>query len=243
MESLDTLDTSRPYDVLALGAHPDDVEMGMGGTVAALCASGRRVAVVSLTHGELGTHGDEQTRRQESRDAAQLLGCDVRHLNLPDGGVVDDLATRHLVARLIREIRPDTVFAPYAYARSGPRDGRSNVDHLAAGHLVSAGAKLARFRKLFPELEPHSVRRIWAYMVPDTVEPTYIADVSAWREPLVAAIEAYTSQMPIQRGGKGILDLLLLHRSALGARIGVELGESFLSEDPVGTSPDLLMEI
>ena len=241
--ALDSIDPSQPYDVLALAAHPDDVEMGMGGSVAALCAAGRRVAIVSLTQGELGTHGDAQTRRKEAAAAAEILGCHVRHLDLPDGAVQDDLASRHRVARLIRELKPSVIFAPYPHARTGPLDGRSNVDHLAAGALANAGSKLARFRKLFPELEPHAIRRLWYYMVPDHERPSVFVDVTAHRDTLAAAIEAYASQMPIERSGRDILSLLLMMRQNYGLQAGCELAEAFLCEDPIGGDPELLMQI
>jgi bacillithiol biosynthesis deacetylase BshB1 len=230
-------------DALCFGAHPDDVEMGMGGTVAALTAAGKRVGIVALTRGELGSFGDATTREAEARKAAEILGCKLILLDMPDGGVQDDLVSRHRLVGLLREMRPPVVFAPYGYSRTGPMDGRSNVDHLACGRMVSAACKLARFRKLFPETEPHGVRRIYSYMVPVTLAPSVVVDVSAQRETLVAAIEAYASQMAIQRGAHGALDFLLLFRQELGIRSGVELAEAFHCEDPIGGDPELLLRL
>lgn len=231
---MNTIPAGTTYDVLCFGAHPDDVEMGMGGTVAAMVAAGKSVAIVNMTRGELGTFGDAQTRVREADNAAKVLGVDVRVLDHPDGGVQDDLANRHEIVRLLRELRPQVVFAPYPHARAGAMDGRANVDHLATGMLVREATKLARFRKLLPELEPHTTRRLYSYMLPETVAPSFVVDVSAHREKLVASIEAYASQLEITRGERPILEILLLWREHVGARIGARLGEGFLSEDALG---------
>jgi bacillithiol biosynthesis deacetylase BshB1 len=242
---MDTIDARRPYDVLCFGAHPDDVEMGMAGTVAALTAMGKRVAVVDLTHGEIGTHGSAEMREKEARAASRILGSDRRILDHPDGGVQDTLKARHEVAGILRECRPEIVFAPYPDARTGPYDGRSNEDHLATGAIVRAAAKLARFRKLdlMPPREPHTIRRLYSYMLPDFLKPSLVVDVSPHCETLEAAIRAFASQMPIARGNHDILDLLLLHRRASGLLIGVDFGESFLSEDPLGGLAETLFRI
>lgn len=232
-----------PLDALCVGAHPDDVEMGMGGTVAALTAAGKRVGILALTRGELGSYGDAKTRAAEAAAAAKILGCELRLLDFPDGAVVDDLESRHRLVSLIRELRPATVFAPYGYARTGPMDGRSNVDHLACGRLVSAACKLSRFRKLLPETEPHAIRRLFCYMIPESLAPSVVVDVTAHREKLVASIEAYASQMSIQRGERGALDFLLLFRENLGLRAGVELAEAFHCEDLIGGDPELLLQL
>lgn len=231
------------YDALCIGAHPDDVEMGMGGTVAALVAAGRRVAIVSLTHGELGTFGDAETRVREAQAAAKVLGVDLRILDHPDGGVQDTLEHRHQMVRLLRELRPEIVFAPYPYTRAGALDGRANVDHLATGILVREATKLARLRRLMPELEPHTTRRLYSYMLHESVPASYVVDVSDHRETLEAAIRAYVSQLEITRGERSILDLLMLWREQTGTRIGVQLGEGFLCEDALGGPAEQLFSL
>ncbi len=230
-------------DVLCVGAHPDDVEMGMGGTVAALRAAGQRVAILVMTQGELGTYGDAATRREEARAAAEILGCGLEVWELPDGGVEDRLEDRHRLARALRRYRPQLVFAPYPHGRAGALDGRSNVDHLATGMLVREATKLARFRKLFGELPPHTVRRLFYYMLPDDQSPSFVVDVSAHRDALEAAIQAYRSQMEIRRGSRGVLEVLMLWREHMGLRIRCELAEGFLCEDALGGSVEVLMKI
>jgi len=228
---MDTFRTDEPYDVLCVGAHPDDVEMGMGGTVAALTAAGHRVAILDLTQGELGTYGDAPTRRRESSEAARILGADRRILDFPDGGVVDDLEGRHRLVRILREVRPTLVFAPYPWGRAGAWDGRTNVDHLATGAMVGAAVKLARFRSLLPEQDPHGVRKVFHYMLPDDLKPSLVVDVTGVRDTLKKCIEAYESQLAIRRGDRTVWDFLVLHRHQAGQRIHVELGEAFHCED------------
>jgi bacillithiol biosynthesis deacetylase BshB1 len=237
------MDPEFVYDALVLGAHPDDAEMGMGGTVAALTQAGRRVMLLSLTRGEMGSWGDPAQRAREAEAAAQVLGCEHRILELPDSAVCDDQPTRRLVATLLRELRPRLLFAPYPHNRASHLDGRANVDHLAAGLLAREGSKLARLRKVLPELEPHAVQRLFYYMIPESTEPSFLVDVSAHEEALTRSILAYESQMGIGRGSRKILELLLLWRRSLGQRLHVELAESFVCEDALGGDAELLFSI
>lgn len=231
------------YDALVLGAHPDDAEMGMGGTIAAFTAAGRRVLLLSLTQGEMGSWGDPQQRAAEATVAAGLLGCEHRILDLPDSALSDDHPTRRRIATLLREIRPRLLFAPYPYTRAGHLDGRANVDHLACGLLAREASKLARLQRILPEVEAHSVQRLYYYMIPETVTPSILVDVSAHEKKLSEAIEAYESQMRIGRGSRKILEQLLLWRRALGQRLHVELAESFVCEDAMGGEADILFSI
>ena len=232
-----------PCDVLVLSAHPDDAEMSIGGTIAALVEAKRAVTILALTKAELSTYGDVATRAREAARAAQILGCSLRQLELPDGAVVDTLENRHRLAALLRELRPSLLLAPYAWSRTGPADGRSNLDHLATGQLAFAASKLARFRKLMPEIPAHSIRRLWYYMLPDDVAPSLCVDVSAQREKLIAAISAYESQMAIQFGARPILELLLLRRQLDGNALGVELAEAFYCPDRIGGAAERLFEL
>ena len=218
---LDTFPAGAPVDVLCFGAHPDDVEMAMGGTVASLVADGARVGLVDLTQGELGTYGDAPTRLGEARGAAEALGVFRRVYAHADGGLQDDLATRHTVVRILRELRPSLVFTTWPWAKTGAMDGRANVDHLACGLVVREATKLSRMRKLMPELPSHAVRRLVYYMVPDTEQPSYCVDVSAYRAEILASIEAHASQMDISRGERSVLDMLILLREQVGLRLGV----------------------
>lgn len=240
---LDTFPAGEPCEVLCFGAHPDDVEMAMGGTVAALVAGNPAVGIVDLTQGELGTYGDAPTRLEEAAAAAAALSVRRRVYPYPDGGVQDDLATRHHLVGILRELRPSLVFAPWPWARTGALDGRANVDHLACGLAVREATKLARMRKLMPEQPAHAVRRLFYYMVPDTEKPSYCVDVSEHRELIERSIRAHASQLSITRGGRGVLDLLMISREQVGLRLGVALAESFIAEDPLFGSAALMQEM
>jgi bacillithiol biosynthesis deacetylase BshB1 len=240
---LDTFDPAARCEVLCFGAHPDDVEMAMGGTVAALVATGSSVGIIDLTRGEMGTYGDANTRLEEARDAARALGVARRVYAHPDGGLQDNLETRHQIVGILREYRPSLVFAPWPWARTGALDGRANVDHLACGLSVREATKLSRMRKLLPELPAHGVRRLFYYMVPDAEKPGYCVDVSAHRAAIVSSIEAHASQMAIKRGERGVLELLMMVRAQVGLRLGVELAEAFISEDPLFGPASILKEI
>lgn len=241
--ALDTFTPGESCEVLCIGAHPDDVEMSMAGTVAALVAGGTSVGIVDLTRGELGTYGDAATRLAEARTAAEALGVARRVYEWPDGGLADDLPTRHRIVTLLRELRPSLVFAPWPWARTGALDGRANVDHLACGLLVREATKLARMRKLHPELPAHGVRRLLYYMIPDTERPSYCVDVSDRRPAIEAAIRAHASQLEIRRGERGVLELLTMVREQTGLRLGVELAEAFISEDPLFGAASTLLEV
>ncbi|RKZ12379.1 hypothetical protein DRQ32_03840 [bacterium] len=241
--ALDTFPPDEPCSVLCFGAHPDDVEMAMGGTVAALVAGGSKVGIVDLTRGELGTYGDAPTRLGEAENAARALGVARRVYSHPDGGVQDDLKTRHQIVGLLRELRPSLVFAPWPHARTGALDGRANVDHIACGLAVREATKLARMRKLMAELPSHSVRRLVYYMAPDTQQPSYCVDVSQFREQIEAGIKAHASQLEIRRGERSVLELLMMLREEVGLRLGVQLAEAFMVEDALFGPARILEEI
>jgi bacillithiol biosynthesis deacetylase BshB1 len=231
------------FDALVIGAHPDDAEMAIGGILAAMTEAGRRVMIVSLTAGESGTWGSPQERAREAAEAARILRCEHRILDFKDTGVENDRESRLRIAQLVRELRPTLVLAPYPDNRASHLDGRANVDHLASGLLARDGCKLARLRKALPEGEPHQVRRLFYYMLPETVTPSYVVDVSMHQETLTRAIQAYASQMPIGRGPQSILDILLAQRRALGSRLHVGMAEGLLSEDVLGGGVETLFAI
>ncbi|MFN0151315.1 MAG: PIG-L family deacetylase [bacterium] len=231
---------AQSFDVLAFGAHPDDLEMGMGGTIARLTASGRSVLMISLTRGEGGTYGSIEERAREAEEGARILGATARLLDFPDTRLENTNEGRLTIARLVRAHRPSLVFAPYHTNAGTHHDGRANRDHMEAGMLVRDGLKLARFRRLIPDAAPHDVRRIFYYMVPQGHAPTFVVDVTAEEDRLRRAILAHRTQMAIERRGNTIEEILMLYRRAAGLMIGKPLGETFLSDEPLDVGPDLL---
>ena len=226
------------YDVICFCAHPDDSEMGMGGTLALLTRAGRRVLVVTLTRSDKSTFGDPENRTREFERAMSLLGTDGLQLDFPDTRVVNDDASRQTILALVRRYRPDIVFAPWHTNEGGHHDGRANVDHMETGRLVRDSLKLARLRAVRPELPAHDVRRIFYYMVPGDMRAHFMVDVSAVEETLMASIRAYASQMAIRRAETPVEEILLMSRRQNGLAIGVRLAEGFLADQV----PDVRVE-
>ncbi|MBD3334986.1 MAG: bacillithiol biosynthesis deacetylase BshB1, partial [Candidatus Eisenbacteria bacterium] len=169
---------SDTVDVVVFGPHPDDAEMSMAGTMIRLVRAGYRVLNVSLTRGEMGTYGTVETRRREFDRANEVMGTQGHLMDFPDTGVANDREGRLKIAALVRRFKPRLVFAPYHTNPYTHLDGSANVDHPATGAVVRDGLKLARFRKLLPELEPHDVPRLFYYMIPKDMRPTIAVDVS-----------------------------------------------------------------
>jgi LmbE family N-acetylglucosaminyl deacetylase len=225
------------YDVVVIGPHPDDVEMSMAGTVIRLVRAGYRVLNVSVTRGERGTYGTVDTRQNEFTEANRLMGSVGRLLDFPDTAVANDYDGKLTIARLIRETRPQVVFAPYHTNPFGHHDGSANVDHYTTGQLVRDGLKLARFVNLLPGLAPYDVPYLYYYMVPKNMMPTMVVDVTSVIDEVWSAIRAYDTQMQIQRRSNSILELLETLRRYHGMRIGVRFGEAFASDESLPYGP------
>lgn len=185
-----------PVDVLAFGPHPDDVELGCGGTLAALAARGRSFGIVDLTRGEMGTRGTPELRREESREAARLLGARFRTcLDLGDGDLRTDRAAQLLVVDAVRRARPRIVLSPHAEDR--------HPDHERAGRLVPEAAWYAGLAKLDTGLPPHRPDQVVFYSAYALLAPTFLVDVTAVFETKVAALRAHRSQFHDASGAGG----------------------------------------
>ena len=235
--SEEVTETLGTFDVVAFGPHPDDVEMGIAGTLIKMVRAGKRILNVSMTRGEMGTYGTVDVRRAEFERANEIMGTVPFMLDFPDTAMVNDHEGKLRIARLVRETRPDVVFAPYHSNPFGHFDGSANVDHFATGELVRDGLKLARFRSLLPGVEPHGVPHLLYYMVPKHMSPTVVVDVSDVIDEVHAAIQAYETQMSIQKRGLAILDTLDVIRRYQGLRINVRYGEGFYSDEALSFGP------
>jgi bacillithiol biosynthesis deacetylase BshB1 len=221
-------------DVLALGAHPDDVEMGCGGSLLVAAAQGMRTGVLDLTDGEASTRGTPQIRADERDRATGVLGVAVRErLGLPDGlvGTVPD--HRLALVKAIRDLRPRVVLVPY------PED--RHPDHAAAGRLAREACYLAGVRRI-GEGEPHRPVRLYHYMTHQPFTPSFVVDVSSVWDRRMEAVRAYRSQFgdpgqpATEIGGPRFLEVLEARASVHGAMIGVERGEPFHAPGPVAVS-------
>jgi N-acetylglucosamine malate deacetylase 1 len=186
-------------DVLAIGAHPDDVELGCGGTLALLVRQGRKVGVLHLTRGELGTRGTEAERRAEAERAAAALGAAaLEFLDCGDGGLRHGPAEEDALIALLRQWRPELVLGPT------PRD--RHPDHTRAHQLVEAACFYAGLANRSPGAgPPHRPAAVFSYMQHDPFTPSFIVDVTAAWETKLESLRAYRSQLhqPDQQKGKG----------------------------------------
>ncbi len=174
-------------DVLAFGAHPDDVELSVGGCVLRARAEGLSVAICHLTLGEAGTRGDASTRAEESALAASALGVDhLDQLNLGDGLLQDNTASREAVADVIRKRRPSTIFAPYA--------ADLHPDHAATGRIVKSASFLSGVAKWGRSGAAWRPDVVYYYMMHTPFEPDMIVDISDVFDDRRKAVACYASQ-------------------------------------------------
>ncbi|MEM8884713.1 MAG: bacillithiol biosynthesis deacetylase BshB1 [Planctomycetota bacterium] len=174
-------------DVLAVGAHPDDIELGCGGLLLACRARGYRFALIDLTAGEMGSRGTKELRAREAKAAAELLGASGRvNLGLPDAGVEpSDGAVRRMVEE-IRRWRPKLVVAQ--------DDGDQHPDHAAGARLVRKAVFFAALTRYEAEGAPHRVGRLVRYSRHAYFRPSFVVDISDHVEEKLAAVRCYASQ-------------------------------------------------
>lgn len=222
-----------PVDVLAVGAHPDDVELGCGGTVAALAARGYSVGILDLTRGEMGTRGTPETRAEEAAEAARILGAAFRlTLDLGDGGLRTDRDAELAVLDTVRRSRPRLVLAMLPSDR--------HPDHVRAGRLVKDASFYAGLRALETGVAAWRPQQVISFFAWYVEKPTFYVDVSDVHDTKLAAIRAYRSQFydPDATGpetiiaAKGFLEAMVARTRAYGAQAGVAYAEAFVSSLP-----------
>jgi len=217
-------------DILAIGAHPDDVELGASGTLIRAARSGARTAVISLTRGEMGTRGTPETRAAEFAAASRIMGCvHSEMLSLPDGRLRADEEAREAVIREIREHRPRIILAPYWDDR--------HPDHPAASRIVEEASFLAGLARRETGQAPHRPAQVIYYMSTWEFEPSFIVDVSAVIEDKRRVLEAYRTQVyspgfsgnepPTFISSEHFMELLFSRMSHYGHLVGKKYGEPF----------------
>ncbi len=195
-------------DILAFGAHPDDVECAAAGVILKHIGLGKKVAIVDLTAGELGSYGSVETRRIEASKAAELLGVSHREqLGLPDGAIENNDAARSLVIQAIRKFRPDIVLANALHDR--------HPDHAVAAKLVADASFLSGLRNKITLQDgtpqaPWRPAAVYHYVQDYFVEPDFVIDITEQMEQKMEAIKAFRSQFvePSGEGARAILGLL-----------------------------------
>lgn len=225
--------TDETVDVLAISAHPDDVELTCGGTLARIAASGRRFGILDLTRGEMGTRGTPEQRDEEANKAARILGAAFRRsLDLGDGGLRTGRAEELAVVEEIRRARPRIVLAPW------PED--RHPDHARAGALVRDAAFYAGLRKIETGHPAHRPQQVLYFSTMYEHRPDFVVDVSATHEIKMRAIRAFASQFhdPASKEPMTILATESFLASVegrarnAGMTIGVAFGEGFRSMRP-----------
>jgi bacillithiol biosynthesis deacetylase BshB1 len=227
-------------DVAAFGAHPDDLEFGMGGALVRMAKEGLSVTEVVLTRGEVGTYGDPETRVREQQKAAEIIGCDLRFLDFRDGDVDVTADGVRKIVDVIRELRPRICFAPSDHSPFTHRDGAAHPDHLACGRLVKKACRIAKFRGYRTSEPPHLVENLYFYMVPKGSLPTFVIDISDYYDDWVKAILAHDSQISNLRGGQ-LRSYLEAYRIMYGSYINTRYAEGFYSAEPLDISPASLL--
>jgi bacillithiol biosynthesis deacetylase BshB1 len=222
-------------DLLVVGAHPDDAELGAGGTLALLAHRGKRTAILDLTRGELASRGTPAERAAEAAEAARVLGVAHReNAGLPDGGIDNTAEQRAAVIVVLRRLRPRVLLVPAAPDR--------HPDHAAAFALLHDANFLSGLGKL-PGGEPHRAARIFGYhaYADQEREPTFVQDISETLELKLAALRAHASQFhnPAYPGNETHVsspefwDNITTRAAYWGARIGVKYGEPFYAPTPL----------
>lgn len=235
-------------DILAFGAHPDDVELGCGGTLAKEVSKGKKVGIIDLTRGELGTRGSVDLRDQESKLASNILGLVLReNLNFKDGFFQNNESNQIEIIKVIRKYRPKIVLC-------NAEDDR-HIDHPKAAELVSNACFLSGLRKIETadngknqkEWRP---KNVYHYIQWKNSSPDFLVDVSGFINIKLEAIKAYSSQFydpnsnepetPISN--KNFVDNVINRSADLGRLINVEYAEGFTSKKSLGinTLEDLI---
>lgn len=229
-------------DILVFGSHPDDAELGAGATIAKEIENGKKVGIVDLTRGELGTRGTAEIRDEEAANAARILGVSVReNLEFADGFFVNDKKHQMAVIKTIRKYRPEIVLCNAVHDR--------HIDHARGSKLVSDACFLSGLIKIDTKFEGDDQwqeawrpKQVYHYIQWKNLKPDFVVDVSGFIDKKIEAIRAYSSQFydpkskepstPIST--KNFTDSVDYRARDLGRLIGVDHAEGFTVERPVG---------
>lgn len=218
-------------DLLAIAAHPDDVEQTCGGTLLRMAEAGYATGIIDLTAGDMGTRGSPEIRLAESSAAAKILNVSHReNLHFPDARLENSLAGRMTLAQRLRELRPRAVILPYWKGR--------HPDHYRASELGYEACFLAGLKKIDAYTEPHRPDKIVYSSLYANVTPSFVVDVTRWFDRRMESLLAYRSQYGEVRDGahlfpqeSEIRDRLAAIARFYGNLIGVKYGEPFVVKE------------
>ncbi|HEY8688765.1 MAG TPA: bacillithiol biosynthesis deacetylase BshB1 [Chitinophagaceae bacterium] len=227
-------------DILVFGAHPDDVELSCSGTILAEMAKGKKVGIVDITQGELGTRGTLEIRKKEAMDAASIMKIEVReNLEMADGFFMNDEAHQRKIISSIRKYQPEIVLC------NAPSD--RHPDHGRAADLVYTAAFLSGLRKIETK-ENSSLQKAWRpkyvfnYIQDKYFHPDFVVDVTDVFEKKIEAIKAYKSQFfnpgsnepDTYISSPEFLESIIYRSKMFGKLIGVKYAEGFISKKMIG---------
>lgn len=226
-------------DILAFGAHADDVEIGMGGTIAKYAAEGKKIVICDLTEAELSSNGTVSLRKEEARSAARILGaCKRETLDIPDRGVYITDENIQKVVNMIRMHKPKAVFAPYEKDR--------HPDHGNAARLVKEAFFSAGIRKIHSTTQAHKAENLYFYMINGFHKPQFVVDIEAHMHTKIRSLEAYSSQFTQGPEGvstpltEGYIEAVEARERMMGKEAGLRYAEGFFSYNTLLLHQDLL---
>ncbi len=221
-------------DILAFGAHPDDAELGCGGTLVKLKNLGYRTAIIDLTQGEMSSRGTVEQRQKEASRSAEILKLDWRlNLKLPDGHIENNQPNREQLIERIRQFRPSLILAPY------PED--RHPDHVHSSRLIGEAWFYAGVKKILPAIAPHRPFRILYYMAKYEFQPSFVMDISGEYEEKFRSLQAYQSQFynpewPEEQtfiSSRWFMESVEFRARHYGWMAGVKYGEPFWIREPM----------
>lgn len=223
-------------DILAFGAHPDDVELGAAGTIAKEVSLGKKVGIIDLTRGELGSRGSAEIRDEEARKGGEILGVSIReNLKFRDGFFINDEAHQIEIIRMIRKYRPEIVLCNAVDDR--------HIDHAKGSDLVSDACFLSGLIKIETSLDGQKQehwrpKQVYHYIQWKNIEPDFVVDITGFMDKKMNSVLAYGSQFydpnsnepltPI--ASKNFLDSITYRAQDLGRLVGVDFAEGFTTE-------------
>lgn len=221
-------------DILAIGAHADDVEIGMGGTIAKYASVGKQIGICDLTKAELSSNGTVELRMEEAGKAAGIIGAVVREvLDIPDRGLLMKEEYIRKIVSVIRRFRPEILFAPYHEDRH-PDHG--NCSRLVEEAVFSAGIKKFDSGDGLP---PHRVKALYFYMINGFHKPDFVVDISEFMETKKKALLAYESQFVKDRDSydtplvNGYIETVEARERLFGKESGLMYAEGFKTKTPL----------
>ncbi len=230
-----TKDNINKADILFFGTHPDDVELYCGGTIHKLVKSGKKVIIVDLSRGELGTRGNAETRSSEADKAGKILGISSREcLNIPDGNIENNKENREKVISAIRKYQPEIIFAPYPFDR--------HPDHINAGELIRDSNFYSGLSKIeIQDSKSYKAPKVFYYPHNYEIPVSFIFDITDSFDKKMESVFAYSTQFFNEKSSepetfistKAFKEVIEARAKTWGFKIGTQYGEPYFTYENV----------